>query len=70
MEFVRVIYEDLTPFEKSAINAVLFAKGVDACVELQAFLDACSHADEEELAMLHEAYLLSAKHLCVSDEYH
>jgi len=70
MEIIRVVYEDLTPFEKSALNAVLFAKGVDACVELQAFLDACSHANEEELEMLHEAYLLTVKHLSTSEEYH
>jgi len=68
MEISRVVYEALTPFEKSAVNAALFTQGVDACVELQAFLDACSDADEADLNMLYEAY--TADNISISEDYH
>ena len=66
------IYENLTPFEKSWVKATLFAKGVDACVELQAFLDACSHAEECDIdtEMLHEAYKFELNPIDSSEDYH
>ncbi len=68
MEISRVGYEDLTPFEKSAVDAALFAQGVDACIELQAFLDACDDADEVDLSMLYEAYIVDK--LSTAEDYH
>ena len=64
------IYDNLTPFEISLVKASLFAKGVDACVELQAFLDACSHADEECTEMLDEAYRIELVNTDSSECYH
>jgi hypothetical protein len=66
------IYESLTPFEKSLINAALFTKGVDACVELQAFLDACRGAEEDgiDTEMLDEAYKFELNPIDSSEDYH
>ncbi len=64
------IYDNLTPFEKSLVKASLFAKGVDACVELQAFLDACSHADADCAEMLDEAYKFDLGPIESAEDYH
>lgn len=66
------IYERLTPFEKSIVKAAMFAKGVDDCIELQAFLDACSHAEEDDIdtAMLDEAYKFELSPIESPEDYH
>ena len=67
LSFSHLSLEDLTPFEKSQINAYVFAKNLDQAVNISSLLDAFADASETESDFLDSAYRAYLKENVVNE---